>query len=199
MPRTALTGRVAPRRRGARPRPPGSRARRAGCSARRRAARPGPLRSTSQSTTGFVRRPRPSISTSTRSPGRHRPGVGGRAGQHDVARLERDQPAEVGELVAVVPDDVVGAALLDDLAVQVRAQAVAVVGRPLVARDDGGADRQEAVLALDAQHRAAVGVAEVVQADVVRRREAVHVARARRPPRRPSSACRRRPRARPRS
>ena len=52
--------------------------------------------------------------------GLHRAAVGRRAREDDIAGLERDQPAEVGELVAVVPDDVVLVAALDDLAVQVR-------------------------------------------------------------------------------
>ena len=98
----------------------------------------------------------------------HRPRVGGRAGEDDVARLQGDQPAEVGEQVGDRPDQVGGRTLLDDLAVQVGADLE--VGRVELG---GGhqlrADRAEAVLALDPQHRAAVGVAEVVEADVVGR------------------------------
>jgi hypothetical protein len=59
-----------------------------------------------------------------------------------------------------------GVRLLHDVAVEDRAQPE--VGRvELGGGHELGAEREEPVLALDAQHRAAVGVAEVVQADVV--------------------------------
>ena len=63
-------------------------------------------------------------------------------------------------------------ALLHDLAVEIGAQ------RALADVDtahQAGADRAEAVLPLHAQHRAGVGVAEVLRADVVRRRESGQV------------------------
>ena len=75
-------------------------------------------------------------------------------------RLEVDGEPHWGRLDG---DSVV----LDDGAVEVGAQRE--VGRvELVGRRQRRADRQEAVLALDAQHRATVGVAEVVHADIVR-------------------------------
>ena len=96
----------------------------------------------------------------------HRPRVRRRAGEDDVPGLERDQAAEVGELVGDGEEQVVRGRLLHDLPVQERAQGV--VGRvELGGGHELGPDRQEAVLALHAQHRAAVGVAEVVQADIV--------------------------------
>ncbi len=107
--------------------------------------------------------------------GLHRPRVGRRAGEDDVAGLERDQPAQVGQQIGDRPDQVGGRALLDDRAVQERAEVE--VGRVEVGRrGERGADRAEAVLALHPQHRAAVGVAEVVQADVVCGGVAGHVA-----------------------
>ena len=62
----------------------------------------------------------------------HRPRVRRRAREHDVARLERDRPAEVGELVGDAEEQVVGGRLLDDVAVQVRAERE--VGRVELAR-----------------------------------------------------------------
>ena len=130
--------------------------------------------------------------------GAHRPRVRGRAGEHDVAGLERDRPAQVGELVRDREEEVARGRLLDDVAVQVGAERE--VGRVELGRgDELRAEREEAVLPLDAQHRAAVGVPEVVHADVVRagvagdvgervlERDALH------------PLARRRPRARPRS
>ena len=104
----------------------------------------------------------------------HRAGMRRRSREQDIARLERDQAADIGELVGHAPDEVGRAALLDDLAVEKRAQLE--VGRiELIGRDELGAERAESVLPLDPQHRAAVGVAEVVQSDVVGDRVAGHV------------------------
>ena len=54
-------------------------------------------------------------------------------------------------------------------------RSVKSVGSNWSAGDELGPEREEAVVALDAQHRAAVGVAEVVHADVVRARVAADV------------------------
>src|SRR3954447_12205229 len=107
--------------------------------------------------------------------GLHRPRVGRRAGQHDIARLERDQPAQVRQLIGHAPDQIAGGALLDHLAVEVGLERE-VGGIELRRRHDLRADRQEAVLALDAQHRTPVSVTEVVEADIVGRRVAGDVA-----------------------
>ena len=74
---------------------------------------------------------------------------------------------EVGELVGDREEQVVRRRLLHDLAVEIGAQRVRRRVE-LGGRHELGPERQEAVLPLHAQHRAAVGVAEVVQADVVR-------------------------------
>ena len=73
--------------------------------------------------------PDPEISTSTTSPGCIGREFAGVPGEEHVARLERDQPAEVGELVGDGEEQVVRRRLLDDLAVEVRAQRVARSGR----------------------------------------------------------------------
>ena len=75
---------------------------------------PGPARSTSHSSIVFVRRPIPEISTSTTSPGPHRPRVRRRAREDHVTGLERDQAAQVGELVGDREQEVVGRRLLHD-------------------------------------------------------------------------------------
>ena len=108
----------------------------------------------------------PSISTSTVSPGSIGRELAGVPVRSTSPGLERDQPRQVGELVGDAEQQVARVRLLDDLAVEVRAQRE-VGGVELGRGDELRAERQEAVLALDAQHRAAVGVAEVVQADVV--------------------------------
>ena len=61
---------------------------------------------------------------------------------------------------------------LHDLAVDVRAHRLLA---HVDAAHDAGADRAEAVLALHAQHRTCVGVAEILRADVVGRRESREV------------------------
>ena len=96
-----------------------------------------------------------------------RPRVRRRAGQQHVAGLERDQPRDVGDLVGEREDQVgAGVALLDLLAVDEGADGE-VVGIELGGVDQAGTERAEPVLALDPQHRAAVDVAEVVDAEVV--------------------------------
>ena len=109
----------------------------------------------------------PSISTSTTCPGCDRARVGRGAGEQDVAGLERHEPRGVGDLVGRAEDEV-GArvGLLDELAVDVGPQPQ-VVGVDVLGVDEHRAQRAEPVLALDAQHRPAVGVAEVVDAPVV--------------------------------
>ena len=98
----------------------------------------------------------------------HRAGVGRGAGEDDVARQQRDVAAEVGEDVVDREGHLGERALLHDLAVDVGAQR----RLPDVhARHEAGADRAVAVLALDPEHRAGVGLAEVVEADVVGRGE----------------------------
>ena len=95
------------------------------------------------------------------------PRVGRRPRQEHVARLERDQAGDVGDLVREREEQVASrVALLHELAVHVRANGQ-VVGIDVVGVDEGGPERAEAILSLDAQHRAPVGVAEVVDAPVV--------------------------------
>ena len=108
--------------------------------------------------------PSPSTSTVTTSPGWTGRDVGRRAGEDDVARHERDQPGDVGDQVVHVPGHLVGRAVL--------AHVVADQGEhPLVGEvpvgHDARTDRTERVGSLDAQHRAGVGVAKVVQSEVV--------------------------------
>ena len=122
----------------------------------------------------------PSISTSTTSPGSTGRELAGRAGQQDVAGLERDQPRDVGDLVGDAEEEVVPVwRLLDELAVDEGAQPRSS-GSTSRGVDERGPERAEAVLALDAQHRAAVGVAEVVDAEVVGDRVAARRSAARR-------------------
>src|SRR5581483_4243331 len=97
------------------------------------------------------------------------PGVGRRAREDDVARHQCDRPRDVGDEVVHVPDHLVGGAVLADLAVHVRPDALAVKV-PVV--HEAGTERAERVGALHAQHRSGIGVAEVVQAEVVRDGEA---------------------------
>ena len=97
--------------------------------------------------------------------------TGGGAGEDDVARLQRHQLGEVGDETSEREEQVVGGALLHELAVEPGAHAQRVrvhVGR----RDDVRAERREAVAALGAHVRSLVGRAEVVEAEVVRRRDA---------------------------
>jgi hypothetical protein len=89
-----------------------------------------------------------------------------RPGEDDVARLERDRPAEVRELIRDAEEHVVGGRLLHEPLVHVRAEGE-VGGVELRRRHELGSEREEPVLPLDPQHRAAVGVAEVVHPDVV--------------------------------
>ena len=68
----------------------------------------------------------------------HRPRVRGRAREDHVAGLERDQPAEVGELVGDGEEEVVGRRLLHDLAVEVGAEREARSGRTASAGTSSG-------------------------------------------------------------
>ena len=70
----------------------------------------------------FVNRPTPVTSTSTTSPMFHRPRVGRRAGEDDVARQQRDVATQVGEDVVDGERHVADRILLDDLAIDVGAQ-----------------------------------------------------------------------------
>src|SRR5262249_54214619 len=87
----------------------------------------------------------------------------------DAAGQHRDESAEIGEDVVDREDLLVDRSLLHYRAVQVGAD-----GRPAYvdAAHDAGPDRTEAIHPLHAQHRAGVGIAIVVAADVVRGREA---------------------------
>ena len=106
----------------------------------------------------------------------HGPRVRGRAGEQDVAGLERDQPADVRDLVGEGEHQVAaGVALLRELAVDVGAQDE-VLGVDVGGVHQRRPQRAEAVLALDAEHRSPVGVPEVVDAPVVGDRVAAHVA-----------------------
>ena len=125
--------------------------------------------------------------------------VGGRPGQEHVAGLQRDQAGDVRDLVREREEQVpAGVALLDELAVHVGADGQ-VVGIDLVGVDENGPEGAEAVLALDPEHRAAVGVPEVVHAPVVRDRVPAHVAKRVLAPTSRGTAPRSRRRSRPRS
>ena len=108
--------------------------------------------------------------------GLHRPAVRRGAGEDQVAGQQRDRAGEVGDEVVHVPRHLVGAAVLADLAVDERADPLAA---EVPVGDERRADRAQRVAALHAQHRAGVGVAEVVQAEVVADRVAGDVARRR--------------------
>ena len=109
--------------------------------------------------------------------GLDRPGVRGRPGQEDVTGLEGDQAGDVGDLVGEGEEQIAARVpFLDELAVHVGADSE-VVGVDLVGIDEHGPERAEAVLTLDPEHRAAVGVPEVVDAPVVGDRVAADVAK----------------------
>jgi hypothetical protein len=97
--------------------------------------------------------------------GLDRPGVGRGAGQQHVAGQQRDRAGDVGHQVVHVPAHLVGGPVLHDRAVDVGAQ---VLAAEVPAGDQPGAERRHRVRPLDPQHRPGVGVAEVVQAEVVR-------------------------------
>ena len=101
----------------------------------------------------------------------HRARVRRRAAEQHVAGLERDDPAEVRELVGHGEQQVVHRGLLHGLAVHDGAEREA---RRVELRSghELRAHGEEAVLPLDPQHRPPVGVAEVVQPDVVGRQVA---------------------------
>ena len=91
--------------------------------------------------------------------------AGRRAGEDDVARLERDEARDVRDEVGEGEDQVGRDVLLDDLAVDARAE-----HEPLRVDLGGGhgrADRREAVLALGEEVGAAVVPAEVGDPGVV--------------------------------
>ena len=94
--------------------------------------------------------------------------AGGRARQDDVARLERHEAREVGHDQPEREEQRVGRRLLGELVVHEHAQPERLDVD--VARLDAGADRRVAVLALRPQVRPEIAPAQVVQADVVRRR-----------------------------
>ena len=108
-------------------------------------------------------------------PGLDRPGVGGRPGQEHVAGLQRDQARHVCDLVGEREEEIASRMpFLGQLAVDVRADGE-VVRIDFARVHEHGPERAEAVLPLDPEHRAAVGVAEVVNAPVVRDRVAADV------------------------
>ena len=110
-------------------------------------------------------RPMPSTSTSTTSPGKIGRECQGVPVSTTSPGSQREVAREVGEELVDAPDHLGDRAPPGPCcAVHVRAQ------RRLAdvdAADEPGPERAEAVLALHAQHRAGVGVAEVVRADVV--------------------------------
>ena len=93
-----------------------------------------------------------------------RAGEGRRAGEQDVAGHERDGAGDVGDEVVHVPLHLGRRRVLLDDAVDAGLDALVA---EVPAGDQAGADGRERVGALDAEHRAGVGVAEVVQAVVV--------------------------------
>ena len=118
------------------------------------------------STIGLRTAPTPSISTSTTSPGCDHCRACRRAGQDHVTRLERDEAREVGDQELEGEQERVGRVVLTDLAVDAGQQPERAPGE--IAVLDRRADRREAVLALGEDVRAAIGPAEVGDADVVR-------------------------------
>ena len=98
-----------------------------------------------------------------------RPGVGRGTGEQHVAGQQGDRPGDVGDQVVHVPRHLVGGPVLHHGAVDVGAQPLAA---EVPAGDQPGAERRHRVRALHPQHGTGVGVAEVVQAEVVRDRVA---------------------------
>ena len=137
--RAITRGSAAPRR-GARPRPPASPARRGG-SARSTSGGGADLDSRSRSSsTTVLREPADPLDLDLDQVARlDRPRVGRRPGQQHVAGLERDQPRDVGDLVGEGEDQVVaGVPLLDLLAVDEGADG------QVVGVDVGGVDDERA-------------------------------------------------------
>jgi hypothetical protein len=98
-----------------------------------------------------------------------------RPGEQHVAGLERDQPRQVGDLVGEREHQVrPGVPVLHRFAVHERPQNQ-IVRVDVAGVDHHRAERTEPILALDAQHRAAVGVAEVMDAPVVGDRVATDI------------------------
>ena len=102
----------------------------------------------------------------------HRARVGRRSGEHDVAGQEGHVAAEVGQQVVDGEVHLGQRTLLHDLAVAQRPQRRAA---DVHAGHQARPQRAEAVLALDPQHRAGVGLPEVLLADVVGAGEAGQV------------------------
>ncbi len=107
--------------------------------------------------------------------GAHHGRAGGRAGQDDVAGFQRDQPGQVGDEVAEAEQHVLGRpGVLGQVPVDPGAQADR--GQVDGARvDQAGAERGEAVDPLGPHVGAPVGVAQVVDAEVVRGGDPGHV------------------------
>ena len=97
--------------------------------------------------------------------GVHRARVGGRAREQDVAGHQGDRAGDVSNDVVHVPLHLLRVAVLFDLAVDDRADLL-VVEVPI--GDQPRPNRTQRVAALHPQHRAGVGVSEIVQAVVVR-------------------------------
>src|SRR5439155_4203969 len=92
-----------------------------------------------------------------------------RAGQDDVAGRQRDRPRDVCDQVVHVPDHLVGVPRLRGRAIDPRLDRL-VVEVPVV--HEARSEWAQGVRALHTEHRARIGVAEVVEAEVVRDREA---------------------------
>ena len=146
---------------------------------------PNAVDTTSSDSLGWARRPRgsarcprrsccaacraPRPSTSTTSPGCTGREFAGVPDRITSPGSERDRSGDVGDEVVHVPDHLVGVAVLDTSPfTNVRMRLAVEV--PVV--DDARSERAQGVGALHAQHRARVGVTEVVQAVVVRDRVA---------------------------
>ena len=93
-----------------------------------------------------------------------RAGDGRGAGEQHVAGLQGDRPGDVGDEIVHVPSHLVGVAVLLHLAVDQCADLLVPEVPPL---DQPWSDGAQRVGALDPQHRAGVGVAEIVQPVVV--------------------------------
>ena len=107
--------------------------------------------------------------------GGHHGRAGGRAGEDHVAGLQGEQPGQVGHDVAEAEQHVLrGPGVLGQFAVDPGAQAQRFLVDP-AGVDQPRADRGEAVDPLGADVGAAVGVTQVVDAEVVRGGEVGHV------------------------
>ena len=89
---------------------------------------------------------------------------GGRARENDVTRHQRDEPRDVGDEIVHVPGHLVGRTVLAHVFAD-QCEHPLVLEVPV--GDYARSDRAKRVGTFDAKHRAGVGVAKVVQSEVV--------------------------------